>query len=81
MRIAALHKIFAAMEKGAPKSGGNAAKTTESFLPYCIKCSQSRLPSSSNRNFNFDYCTHCKQMSTFEAAPSASKADVSKRLL
>ena len=44
--------------------------------PFCIKCDKARLPSSSNARFEFDYCSHCKQMSTFAAQPSQGGAAV-----
>ena len=42
------------------------------FLPFCEKCGEARSTSSSNRNFNFDYCTFCKGMETFCAKGSGS---------
>jgi hypothetical protein len=45
--------------------------------PFCVKCDRARLPSSSNAKFDFDYCTGCKQMSTFVAQAGAGGAGAS----
>ncbi len=42
--------------------------------PFCAKCNRERLPSSSNAKFDFDYCSKCKEMTSFVAGTSAGPA-------
>jgi hypothetical protein len=38
-----------------------------SFRPFCVVCGTERRSSSSNRNFEFDYCINCKKTTSFAA--------------